>query len=43
MPTRDRNLSSSSKNYRYPTNLQVVIDANTHLTTAIGKTVAGQP
>lgn len=28
VPTRDRSISASSKNYRYSTSLQVVIDAN---------------
>lgn len=28
VPTRDRSISASSRNYRYSTNLQVVIDAN---------------
>jgi hypothetical protein len=36
VPTRDRNLAASSKNYRYSTNLQVVIDANSRLVVAIG-------
>ena len=36
VPTRDRTIASSSKNYRYSTNLQVVIDANGRLVVAIG-------
>lgn len=43
VPTHARSVSASSKNYRYSTNLQVVIDANTHRTVAIGKTLARQP
>lgn len=35
VPTQDRGVSaSSSKNYRYSANLQVVIDANTRLAVA---------
>lgn len=41
VPTHDRKMSASSKNYRYSTNLQVVIDANTRLTVAIGKPLPG--
>ncbi|WP_435876307.1 transposase [Saccharopolyspora shandongensis] len=41
VPTHDRSVSASSKNYRYSTNLQVVIDANTRLTVAIGKPLPG--
>lgn len=36
VPTRDRSIAASSKNYRYSTNLQVVIDANSRLVVAIG-------
>jgi hypothetical protein len=36
VPTRDRSIAASSKNYRYSTNLQVVINANTRLVVAIG-------
>lgn len=35
-PTRDRSVAASSKNYRYSTNLQVIIDANSRLVVAIG-------
>jgi hypothetical protein len=35
-PIRDRSIAASSKTYRYSTNLQVVIDANSHLVVAIG-------
>ncbi len=31
IPTRDRSIAASSKNYRYSTNLQAVIDANSRL------------
>jgi len=36
IPTRDHRLASQSKNYRYSTNLQVAIDANTRLVIALG-------
>lgn len=41
VPTHDRTMAASSKNYRYSTNLQVVIDADTRLTVAIGKPLPG--
>ncbi|MGW7720400.1 transposase [Streptomyces chartreusis] len=41
VPTRDRSISASSKNYRYSTNLQVVIDANSRLLVAIGVPLPG--
>ncbi len=41
VPTHDRTMAASSKNYRYSTNLQVVIDANTRLTVAVGKPLPG--
>ncbi|HEV2780878.1 MAG TPA: transposase [Actinophytocola sp.] len=41
VPTHDRSMSASSKNYRYSVNLQVVIDANTRLTVAVGKPTPG--
>jgi hypothetical protein len=41
VPTRDRTVAASSKNYRFSTNLQVVIDANTRLAVAVGKPVPG--
>jgi hypothetical protein len=34
-------MSARSKNYRYSTNLQVVIDANTRLTVAVGDPLPG--
>src|SRR2546423_4052063 len=36
IPTRDHRLAARSKNYRYSTNLQVAIDADTRLVIAIG-------
>jgi hypothetical protein len=36
IPTRDHTLAAPSKNYRYSTNLQVAIDANTRLVVALG-------
>jgi hypothetical protein len=36
IPTRDHRLAAPSKNYRYSTNLQVAIDANTRLVVALG-------
>lgn len=41
VPTHDRSVSASSKNYRYSTNLQVAIDANTRLTVAVGAPTPG--
>jgi len=41
VPTHDRQMSARSKNYRYSTNLQVVIDANTRLTVAVGDPLPG--
>lgn len=41
MPTRDRSVAASSKTYRYSTNLQVVIDANSRLVVAIGLPLPG--
>jgi hypothetical protein len=41
VPTHDRTMSARSKNYRYSTNLQVLIDANTRLTVAVGKPLPG--
>ncbi|ABW12526.1 transposase IS4 family protein [Parafrankia sp. EAN1pec] len=36
IPTRDHTLAAPSKNYRYSTNLQVAIDADTRLVIALG-------
>ncbi|WP_137813749.1 transposase [Gandjariella thermophila] len=41
VPTHDRSRSASSKNYRYSVNMQVVIDANTELTVAVGTPTPG--
>jgi hypothetical protein len=41
VPTHDRTVAASSKNYRYSANLQVVIDANTRLTVAVGRSTPG--
>jgi hypothetical protein len=41
VPTHDRGMSASSKNYRYSVNMQVVIDANTRLTVAVGTPTPG--
>jgi hypothetical protein len=41
VPTRDRSIAASGKNYRYSTNLQVVIDANSRLVVAVGTPVPG--
>jgi hypothetical protein len=41
VPTHDRGVSASSKNYRYSVNMQVVIDANTRRGVAVGKTTPG--
>jgi hypothetical protein len=41
VPTRDRTVAASSKNYRFSANLQVVIDANTRLAVAVGRPVPG--
>lgn len=37
VPTRDRRVAAPSKNYRYSTNLQVAIDADSRLVIAISK------
>lgn len=41
VPTHDRSIAASSKNYRYSTNLQVVINADTRLAVAVGTPVPG--
>jgi hypothetical protein len=41
VPTQDRAVAASSKNYRYSTNHQVVIDADTRLVVAVGKPLPG--
>ncbi|NSL42706.1 transposase [Streptomyces sp. 8P21H-1] len=37
VPTRDHSIAEQSKNYRYSTNHQVVIDADTRLVVAVGR------
>lgn len=39
VPTRDHTVAEQSKNYRYSTNHQVVIDADTRLVIAVGRPV----
>ena len=41
VPTRDHTIAERSKNYRYSTSHQVVIDAGTRLVVAIGRPVPG--
>ncbi|MFE7234678.1 transposase [Streptomyces sp. NPDC057596] len=41
VPTRDRSVAASCKNYRYFTNHQVVVDANTRLVVAAGRPLPG--
>ncbi|MDN3269705.1 transposase [Streptomyces sp. MA15] len=41
VPTRDHTVAEQSKNYRYSTNHQVVIDADTRLVVAVGRPVTG--
>jgi len=41
VPTRDHDVAEQSKNYRYCTNHQVVIDADTRLVVAVGRPVPG--
>jgi hypothetical protein len=41
VPTRDHTVAAQSKNYRYSTNHQVVIDADTRLVVAIGRPLPG--
>ena len=43
VPTRDHTVAEQSKNYRYSTNHQVVIDADTRLVVAVGRPLARQP
>lgn len=38
VPTHDHTITEQSKNYRYSTNHQVVIDAGTRLVVAVGRT-----
>ncbi|MET4642396.1 hypothetical protein ABID95_002123 [Streptomyces atratus] len=41
VPTRDHNIAEQSKNYRYSTNHQVVIDAETRLVVVVGRPLPG--
>ncbi|SBT89026.1 Helix-turn-helix of DDE superfamily endonuclease [Streptomyces sp. DI166] len=41
VPTRDHTIAERSKNYRYSTNHQVVIDAYTRLVVVVGRPLAG--
>ncbi|MFJ1586676.1 transposase [Streptomyces sp. NPDC088197] len=41
VPTRDHSIAEQSKNYRYATNHQVVVDADTRLVVAVGRPVPG--
>ncbi len=41
VPTRDHTIAAQSKNYRYSTNHQVVIDADTRLVVVVGRPLAG--
>lgn len=41
VPTRDHSSAEQSKNYRYSTNHQVVIDADTRLVVMVGRPVVG--
>lgn len=41
VPTPDHSIAEKSKNYRYSTNHQVVIDADTRLVVAVGRPVPG--
>ena len=41
VPTRDHQVAEQSKNYRYSTNHQVVIDADTRLVVSVGRPLPG--
>ncbi|UQA98213.1 hypothetical protein [Streptomyces halobius] len=41
VPTRDRTVSASSKNYRYSANLQVLVKTETPLVLAVGRPLPG--
>lgn len=41
VPTRDHTMAEQSKNYRYSTNHQVIIDADTRLVVAVGTPLPG--
>ncbi|GAA2662641.1 hypothetical protein GCM10010307_81890 [Streptomyces vastus] len=40
-PTRDHTIAAQSKNYRYSTNHQAVIDADTRLVVVVGRPLPG--
>lgn len=42
VPTRDHTVAEQSKNYRYSTNHQVVIDADSRLVVVVGRPVPGK-
>nr|WP_307060291.1 transposase [Streptomyces achromogenes] len=41
VPTRDRSIAASSKNYRYSTNVQVLVTAETRLVISVGRPLPG--
>ncbi|MBB4795435.1 hypothetical protein BJY54_006047 [Streptomyces nodosus] len=41
VPTRDHTVAEQSKSYRYPTNHQVVIDADSRRVVAVGQPLPG--
>ncbi|MGN5377906.1 transposase [Streptomyces lasalocidi] len=41
VPTRDHTIAAQSKNYRYSTNQQVIIDADTRLVVVVGRPLPG--
>ncbi len=41
VPTRDRSVAASSKNHRYPANMQVLIKAHAKLVLAVGRPLPG--
>ncbi|MGY6025360.1 transposase [Streptomyces spinosirectus] len=41
VPTRDHTVAEQSKNYRYSTNHQVVVDADTRMVVAVGRPLPG--
>ncbi|MDQ0790376.1 hypothetical protein QFZ64_005873 [Streptomyces sp. B3I8] len=41
VPTRDHSIAERSKNYRYSTSHQVIIDADTRLVVVVGRPLAG--
>ncbi|MEU6195949.1 transposase family protein [Streptomyces sp. NPDC047061] len=41
IPVRDRNIGSSSRNYRFSANVQVIVDADTRLVIAVARPVPG--